>query len=132
MNKMLLSLILVILMTALISCNNTKKEITCEDVIQVYEEAGYKVFHKETTTDDLKWDCYVQCTAKDSEDYIVFHFFENNETATLYADEREWNVILFIFSCAMFEPTWLTTKTYNNIEIEYHKNYLYKPFESLI
>jgi hypothetical protein len=131
MKKMFLSMLLLISIFVLISCDNNKKEITCDDVIKVYEEAGYKVFHKETTN-DLKYECYVQCTASDSEDYIIFHFFETYDEAESYTDERDWNVILFIFSCAMFEPTWLTTKTYNNIEIEYHENYLYKPFKSLI
>ena len=32
----------------------------------------------------------------------------------------------------MGEPSWLNTKSYNNIEIEYDQNELYVPFESLI
>ena len=132
MKKMFLSVLILISIFVLISCDNTKKEITCEDVIKVYEEAGYEVFHKETNPDDYKYECYVQCSASDSENYIIFHFFETNEKAESYAAERKWNVILFLYSCAMFEPTWLTTKTYNNIEIEYHENYLYKPFKTLL
>ena len=62
----------------------------------------------------------------------MLHFFEANDEAESYVDEKERNVILLIFSCAMFEPTWLTTKTYNNIEIEYDENYLYKPFKTLL
>ena len=132
MKKMFLSMLLLISIFTLTSCDNNKKEITCEDVVKVYEEAGYTVFHKDTNTDDYKYECYVQCTASNSEDYIMFHFFETTEEAKSYADEREWNVILFIYSCAMFQPTWLTTKTYNNIEFEYHENYLYKPFKTLL
>lgn len=132
MKKILYILILIISTIALISCSNTKKDITCEEIIEVYKEAGYEVFHKKEYDEESKEICYLQCTAPNSEDYIIFHFYETQEAAEEYADERKWNVILFVFSCAMFEPTWLTTKTYNNIEIEFHKNYLYKPFKSLL
>lgn len=132
MNKILCIFVLLISIITLISCDNTKKEISCEDVIRVYEEAGYEVFHKEQYDEESKEVCYIQCTAPNSEDYIMFHFYETIDAAEAYADERQWNIILFVFSCAMFEPTWLTTKTYNNIEIEYHHDYLYKPFKTLI
>ena len=133
MKKALFLLLLVIsIITTLTSCDNTKKEITCEDVIKVYEDAGYSVFHSEKTTEEWEWECYVKCTDTDSGEYIFFHFFETNEDAEDYLDKREWNFMLFLFSFIMSEPSWLITKTYNNIEIEYHKNYLYQPFNSLL
>ena len=131
MKKIILLIMLFVSIIVLTSCENKNKEITYNDVINVYLEAGYEVFHKEAYYEPGEL-CYVKCTAPDSEDYIYFCFFETKEEAEEYASERDWNVLLFLFSCAMFEPTWLKTKTYNNIEIEYHKNYLYKPFKSLI
>ena len=131
MKKIVLTLMLLISIIALISCDYTKKEITCEDVINAYEEVGYNVFHKEYNYEEGQI-CYVKCTALDSDDYIYFNFFENQEFAEKYANERDWNIVLFIYSCSLFEPTWLTAKTYSNIEIEYHQNYLYKPFKSLM
>lgn len=129
-NKLLIIFVLLCSLILLTSCKEDKV-ITCQDIIRVYEEAGYEVFHKEATDVDSEWECYVKCTAPDSEDYIFFRFFEDAEGAEEYADDREWNMIVFLYSCALFEPTWLTTKTYNNIEIEYHNSYLYKPFKSL-
>ena len=128
-----INILLIILFVVVISssCDKTEKEITCEEVIKVYEEAGYTVFHKESDYKENQV-CYVKCTAPNSEEYIFFNFFETSDAAKKYADERDWNVVLYIFSCALCEPTWLTTKTYNNIEIEYHKSYLYKPFKNLI
>ena len=108
------------------------KEITCEDIIKVYEEAGYDIFHKETTDQDYDWECYVKCTAPDSDDYIFFYIFDTNEEAVNYANEREWNILLYFFSELFGDSSWLKTKSYNNIAIEYDQSELYVPFASLI
>lgn len=51
-NKMLL-LTTLITLASLSSCSNNK-EITCEDVIKIYEEAGYSVFHsKQADQEDV-------------------------------------------------------------------------------
>ena len=134
--KLILILTLFLSVISLASCDGqnitSDKEITCEDIIKVYEEAGYDTFHKETTDKDYDWKCYVKCTAPDSDDYIFFYIFETNEEAESYAKERGWNLLLYFMSCFMGEPSWLTTKTYNNIEIEYDQNYLYKPFKEML
>ena len=136
MKKYISILTLFLSVISLASCDSqnitSDKKITCEDIIKVYEEAGYDIFHKETTDQDYDWEYYVKCTALDSDDYIFFYIFETNEEAESYAKEREWNLLLYFASCFMGEPSWLTTKSYNNIEIEYDQNELYVPFESLI
>ena len=134
--KLISILTLFLSVISLASCNSqnitSDKEITCEDIIKVYEEAGYDIFHKETTDQDYDWECYVKCTAPDSDEYIFFYVFETNEEAESYAKEREWNLLLYFMSCFMGEPAWLTTKTYNNIEIEYDQKELYEPFENML
>ena len=136
MKKIILILMSLISISTLISCGNdniiSEKEITCEDIITVYENAGYEVFHKETITQDYSWNCYVKCTALDSDDYIFFYIFETNEEAKSYADERRGNLLLYIFSGIFGEASWLKTKSYNNIEIEFDKDELFEPFKLLI
>lgn len=136
MKKFILIFLIFLSVISLASCDSqnitSDKEITCEDIIKVYEEAGYDIFHKETTDKDYDWECYVKCTTSDSDDYIFFYVFETNEEAESYAKEREWNLLLYFTSCFMGEPSWLKTKTCNNIEIEYDQNYLYKPFKELL
>jgi hypothetical protein len=118
------------------SCDNdnmvSEKEITCEDIIKAYEEAGYEIFHKETADQNYNWNCYVKCTAPDSDEYIFFYVFETNEDAVSYAEERDWNILLYLFSELFGDSLWLKTKSYNNIAIEYDQKELYKPFESLL
>ena len=134
--KLILILSLAFSIISLASCDSqnitSDKEITCVDIIKVYEEAGYEIFHEETTDQDYDWNCYVKCTAPDSDDYIFFYIFDTNEEAVNYADEREWNILLYFFSELFGDSSWLKTKSYNNIAIEYDQNELYVPFESLI
>lgn len=136
MKKYISILTLFLSVISLASCNNqnitSDKEITCEDIVKVYEEAGYDIFHKETTDENYNWNCYLKCTAPDSDDYIFFYIFDTNEEAESYAKEREWNILLYFFSELFGDSSWLKTKSYNNIAIEYDQSELYVPFESLI
>ena len=133
MKKKILLLAMLMTLTSLTSCGNNK-EITCQDVINVYEEAGYGVFHSELTDQENGgYNCYVKCTAPNSDDTIYFHFFETKEEAKEYSSEGEWNILLYLYSIiAADEPIWVTTKTYNNIAIDYTDYYTYKPFKKLI
>ena len=64
--------------------------------------------------------------------YIFFYFFDTHEQANAYAKTREYNVLIWLFSAIYGDPSWLTTKVYNQIEIEYDQAYLYEPFEKLL
>ena len=130
-------LVALLLLLATTSCAAKQdKEITCEDVIRAYEEAGYEVFHKETPTSDDAWNCYltVQKAGDESEHpkTVNFHFFDTAEEAEAYAEERRYNVLIWFFSVIYGDPMWITTKAYRNIEIEYEKREDYKPFLELV
>ena len=136
MKKFILLIVIIFLAITLSSCDNdnmvSEKEIICDDIFNVYVEAGYEIFHKETIDQGYYWNCYVKCTVPDSDDYIFFYIFDTNEEADNYADERDWNILLYFFSELFGDSSWLKTKSYNNIAIEYDKSELYKPFESLM
>ena len=136
MKKFILMIVTIFVAITLSSCDSdyitAEKVITCEDIIQVYEESGYAIFHKETTDQDYDWECYVKCTAPDSEDYIFFYIFKTNEEAVSYAEERKGNFLIYLFSWIYGDPSWLKTKSYNTIAIEYTQDKLYKPFKSLM
>lgn len=131
MNKVLALLLGTVILLSCSGCQSEKKEISCREVVAAYETAGYEIFHKESD-EELDCVCYVRATAPKSGEYIFFHFFDSAEAAESYADERKWNLILWLYSLACREPTWLTTQTYNNIEIEYDNGDLYKPFQTLL
>ena len=130
MKRCLVFLMLSALLLSLCGCNKSEKTLSCEDVVAAYEKAGYQVFHSEW--ENLDFSCSVQATDPKTGEYISFHFFENAEEAEAYADSRQYNVVIWLFSVIYGDPSWLTTKTYQNIEIEYDHSYLYKPFKDLI
>ena len=121
---------------ALLSCTGCsglqKKEITCADVIAAYEKAGYGVFHKEESYAE-NGTCYVRIDDLKSDEYIYFEFFTDAKSAEAYAEQRQWNVALWLFSLIYSDPQWNVTKTYNNIEYEYRfGSDMINPFNELI
>ncbi|MBE6959419.1 MAG: hypothetical protein E7448_01670 [Ruminococcaceae bacterium] len=121
----------------LLSCaacsQSDPRDISCQDVIDTYENAGYKTWHKEEDDSDDGKVCYVQVLDNDSDEYIYFHFFDSEESAKEYADQRQWNVLLWLFSAIYSDPHWLATKTHGNIEYEYRSGTdLIDPFHELI
>ncbi len=103
---------------------------TCEELIAAYKEAGYHVFHVEDC--DAPRNCYVKIWQDDEYDYIYFEFFETAKDAEDHAAERQYNVVIYLFSVIFGDPHWLYTETCGNIEYEYSNKDLLKPFEDLI
>lgn len=106
------------------------REVRCAEVVAAYEEAGYSVWHRDYPEKEYGYACCIEIESDDG-DRISFHFFETDQEAEAYAKERQWNWALWLYTAAMFQPTWLTTETYRNIEIEYDSKDLYAPFQQL-
>ncbi len=122
-----------LVLSALASCKNGEiKEITPEQVVMAYEEAGYDVWYSEEDDDPIEGERHTVRATHENGDYIFFHFFDSVENAEAYADTRQYNVVIWLFSVIYGDPSWLTTETYGNIEIEYDNKDLYEPFEELI
>ncbi len=113
---------------SMFGCNAEQREVTCEEVAAAYKEAGYGVFHNHDPELGNKV-CYVDVNDDDGEQ-IFFYFYETAEEAE--AEHREYHVLIWLFSVIYGDPTWVYTKTYRNIEIEYTDKALYKPFAELI
>ena len=108
------------------------KQITCEDVAAAYEAAGYAVFHADAAAEDADWLCYLWAEDTDSDEAVYFYFFADPAAAQAYAESRQWNVVLWLYSLAMFNPIWVNAKTYENIAYEYSDSDLIKLFNVLI
>ena len=109
-------------------------EITCEELISAYEEAGFGVFHRESGEDENReYNCYVEITDYETDKTAYFHFHDTHEDAVAYFDEAPYASIgVWLFSLIWGEPTWLRCKAYNQISIEYTSAKLYRPFKKLI
>ena len=111
---------------------NEVTQLTCDQIIAAYEKAGYEIFHKDTAAEEYAWACYVKAEDKESGEYIFFHFFDSEDAAKAYADTQQWNVVLWLYSLISSQPTWITVKTYGNIEYEYGNSALIGPFQELL
>lgn len=120
-----------LLLTIFSGCAGKSRPVTCDEVMRAYKEAGYEVSHRDYPEREYGYVCMVRIEEEDG-DSIEFHFHETEEEAEAEAEERQWNVLLWGFSVIYGEPTWLTTESHYNIEIEYDDEDLYAPFEKLI
>ncbi len=110
-------------------CNQVEKDITCEDIVAAYEDAGYEVVHNENAGFD--YDCYIM-VENENGDTIYFHRFPTAVEAQSLADARQYHVLIWFFTVIYGDPTWVHTTTYGCYEIEYTSEALYDPFEKLI
>ena len=138
MKKLLaLCLTVVLCLCYLASCESSTqpKEITCEDIIRAYEDAGYYVTHgahkDEAESGQL---CYIKAnvTADSDSDFIYFVTCLTEEHAEEAREIDEYNLFVWFYAAISWESRWLKTGTYGKIEYSYYNSDLIKPFNELI
>ena len=136
MKKLLSIILLLSLCLSFTACNKpATKEITCEDIIKVYEDAGYYVVHgahkNEAESTQL---CYIKASmSEDSDsDYIYFITYFTEEQAEEARKTDKYNLIIWFYAAIGGESRWLKTGTYGKIEYSYYNSKLIKPFDELI
>ena len=137
MKKLVALLLFCCTLLACFGCTTTMgevKPVTCEEVIQAYENAGYYVRHyeQEETSD---YYCYMNITKTENQtdnDFIYFHFYKTEEQAKQAAKEKEYNLAIWIFALPFGETRWLHSKTYGTIQYDYYASDMEKPFKDLI
>lgn len=120
--------LLILTMAAGCNSNDSHNVISCADVISAYVEAGYEVWHNEYTEGDFL--CLVNAENADG-DSIYFTFFDSADEAEQYAEETQWNVLLWLYSLVNGDPIWVHTEAYDTIAIQYENADLYTPFQEL-
>ena len=121
----------------LASCDSSTatKEISCEDIIKAYEDAGYYVTHGEHKDESESSQlCYIRVdlTEDTDSDYIYFTTYFTEEQAEEAAETDKYNLAVWLYATVSGESRWLKTGTYGKIEYSYYNPKLIKPFEDLI
>ena len=136
MRKIISILLLISLCVSFTACGQSEpKEISCEDIIKVYEDAGYYVTHGEHKDDaDSSQLCYIKAnlTEDPDSDYIYFITCFTEEQAEEAAERDKYNLAVWLYATAVGESRWLKTGTYGNIEYSYYNSELIKPFNKLV
>ena len=137
MRKNIFPLFAVLLCFLFTACGNSAepKEISCDDIIKAYEDAGYYVTHgdhkDEAESSQL---CYIKAnlTEDSDSDYIYFITCFTEEQAEEAAETDKYNLAVWLYATVSGESRWLKTGTYGKIEYSYYNSKLIKPFNELI
>lgn len=142
MNKFMKRIISIILLFSLamsfMACDNPEpKEITCEDIIAAYKEAGYSVLYhghdNDTVYNDLGIYCSFEIRDQNNEDnYMYVNRYYTVEEAKAASDERQFNLVLWIFFGIFGEWRWLHVGCYGDIEYETFEYKMLKPLKGLM
>ena len=137
MKKILSIILLLSFSLSLTACGNSAepKEISCEDIIQAYEDAGYYVAHGEHREEtDSSHLCYIRASVTEEPygDYIYFITCFTEKQAKEKRETDKYNLIIWFYASISGEARWLKTGTYGKIEYSYYNPKLIKPFNKLV
>ena len=137
MKKVLAFVLFLSLALSLVACDATEpKEVSCEDIIQAYENAGYYVVHGEhkEEDDDNAELCYIKASiSEDSDsDYIYFITCFTEEEAQAVAETDTYNLAIWLYAAIKGEHRWLKSGVYGKIEYSYYNSDLIEPFHELV
>ena len=137
MKKIISIILLLSLCFSFTACSNSTepKEISCEDIIKAYEDAGYYVAHGEHKAEaESSQLCYIKAslTEDSGSDYIYFITCFTEEQAEEVAKTDKYNLAVWLYAAISGESRWLKTGTYGKIEYSYYNSKLIKPFNELI
>ena len=139
MKKIISTLLLLSLCFSFTACGNSTepKEISCEDIIKAYEDAGYTVLYhgheNDTVYNDLGQYCAFEIRDPDNEDnYMYVHRYFNEEDAKAANEEAEFHPVLWLFFGIFGEWRWLHTGCYGDLTYETFDRKMIKPLKELM
>ena len=123
---------LLLLTLFLVCCGDSETYvISCEEIVNSYESAGYTVSHSAHQDEAFPYKCMVSAQ-KNADDYVYFYFFSSEEDARKSAEIDKYNLAEWIFALPFGEYRWLKVGTYGNIEYSYYDTSLIRPFQKLV
>ena len=132
---MLLLFALTISLAACDKPDSEPRELSCDEIISAYEDAGYYVVHGEHKDEaEGSQRCYIKASISEEpqSDYVYFITCFTEEAAEEAARTDEYNLAAWLFASMNGENRWLESGTYGKIEYSYYNPELIEPFEELI
>jgi len=130
------ALLLLSLVLPLAACGGkpVPREISCEDIVKAYEEAGYDVVHgahREEAEGTHR--CYIKASVSGEPegDYVYFTTWFTEEQAAEAAEKERYNPVIWFYAAISGEGRWLRSDSYGTIAYSYYNARLIEPFEEL-
>ena len=138
MKKIIALLLLLSLVFGITACGNGKpKEISCDEIIVAYEEAGYSVLYHghegDTAYNDLGIYCSFEVREKggNADNYVYIDRYFTAEQAEAAYKEQMYHPLLWVLFAAFGETRWLHTGCYGDIVYSSFEYGMLKPLLDL-
>lgn len=124
MKKIISILLLLAICLSFTACSSSApKELSCEEIIKAYKDAGYSVLYhgheQDEVYNDLGQYCAFEIRDPNNEDnYMYVHRYFSEEDAKAAYKEQQFNPILWLFFGIFGEWRWLHVRCYGNIVYE--------------
>lgn len=138
MKKVISIILLLAFSLSLAACNESEpKEISCDEIIAAYKEAGYSVLYhgheNDTVYNDLGIYCSFEIRDPDNEDnYMYVDRYFTEEEAQAANEEQQFNPILWLFFGVFGEWRWLHTGYYGDLTYSTFDREMIKPLKELM
>ena len=137
--KRVISILLLFSLTfSFFACTpHRSEEITCEDIIAAYENAGYTMEHH-LHEDPVYLEEGICCSLmfQDPEDpdknYIYIERHNTTNGAYQAAEESEYNLVLWFISLVHGEGRWLRSEQFGTLHSTTFERKMLKPLQSIV
>lgn len=137
MKKTISILLLFSLCLSFTACTKTDpKEISCEEIIAAYKEAGYSVLYHGHENDRVYNDLGIYCSFEirdpnNEDNYMYMERYFTEEEAQAANEEQQFNPILWLFFGVFGEWRWLHTGCYGDLTYSTFDYKMIKPLREL-
>ncbi|MBQ7344042.1 MAG: hypothetical protein IJW53_04680 [Clostridia bacterium] len=138
MKKIFSIILLLSFALSLTACGKSEpKEISCEEIIAAYKDAGYSVLYhgheNDTVYNDLGIYCSFEIRDPNNEDnYMYVDRYFTEEEAQAANEEQQFNPILWLFFGVFGEWRWLHTGYYGDLTYSTFDRKMIKPLKELM
>lgn len=138
MKKIVAILLLLAFSLSFTACEKSEsKEISCEEIIAAYKEAGYTVLYHGHENDESYHDLGMYCCFEirdpnDEDNYMYVDRYFNEEDAKAADKENRFNPVLWLFFGVFGEWRWLHTGRYGDLTYSTFDRKMLKPLNELL
>ena len=135
--KKIISIILLLSFAlSLTACGNNAepKEISCEDIIKAYEDAGYFISYHSHSEDSEEYYCYIIIYENEdsTSDLVEITLYNTAEGAKEAAENKRYNIAIWMVAAMYGEFRWLRTGCYGDMVYSTFNYKMLKPIKELI
>ncbi len=138
MKNVISILLLLSLCFSFVGCKGSEpKEISCEEIIVAYKDAGYTVLYHGHESDTAYNDIGIYCSFEirdpdNADNYMYIDRYFTEEDAKAAIKEQQFNPILWLFFGIFGEWRWLHTGCYGDLTYSTFDRGMIKPLRDIM